>query len=251
MAGKLRRLIPLSTRLGIPNPRFTRCKVLSQDANDYCAYTDEPRRSVRATKGQHTKDRDLPDQQPPAKGAKGKKGKGKGGKAVSSEPDEADEEDAIIRCICGATEDDEGLMMIVCDKCEAWQHNLCMDVTEVEDELLNEYYCEQCAPDKHVELLAAIDRGEKPWEAKKKQRQDEEKARKKAKKGKKGRGGGTKPRPSDVTATPAGDDSSIADSAVKVDTGNKRKLAENGFKDVRYQRSDSFYEIFLTNSMGL
>ncbi|KAF2098070.1 hypothetical protein NA57DRAFT_40132 [Rhizodiscina lignyota] len=230
MAGKLPPSFGVIKRLDIAvHALHVPCYDDREDANGCYVYADEPRRSGRPTKGQHRKDRDLPEEKPTAKG---KKGKGKSSKAASTDP-EPEEDDAIIRCICGATEDDEGLMMIVCDKCEAWQHNLCMGVTEVEDDLPEAYYCEQCAPNQHAELLAAIKRGEKPWEAKKKQRQEEEKAAKKAKRGKKGKGGGTKARPSDVTGTPVAADSPAADSTVKTETGNKRKLGENGFNEER------------------
>jgi hypothetical protein len=143
---------------------------------------ESTRRSARATKGQHTKN--LDDASPPSKRQSKSKGKGgKGAKATSNTPEEPSggEDDAIIRCICGATVDDAGWMMICCEKCEAWQHNLCMGWPEAEVE--DDYYCEQCVPKQHVELLAAIKRGEKPWLDRIKQRQEDEKA-KKAKKGK-------------------------------------------------------------------
>jgi hypothetical protein len=66
-----------------------------------------------------------------------------------------------------------------------------------EDELLpDKYYCEQCRPRDHVELLKKLERGEKPWEEKQRQRELEEQEKKgrKGRKGKKGR----KPRASEV-----------------------------------------------------
>lgn len=51
--------------------------------------------------------------------------------------------------------------MICCEKCDVWQHNLCMGWPE--EEVEEDYYCEACAPQSHVELLAAMKRGEKPW----------------------------------------------------------------------------------------
>lgn len=81
--------------------------------------------------------------------------------------------------------------MICCEKCEAWQHNECMEVSENDEDLPDKYYCEQCRPKDHKTLLAKIARGEKPWEerAKEREREEEEKrARKgKGKKGKKAR----------------------------------------------------------------
>jgi len=164
--------------------------------------SDEPRRSGRATKGQHTKNH---EEDPPPK----KKGKGKGGKGSTSEAEENGDDDAIVRCICGDTEDYRGWMMIVCERCEAWQHNFCMDVTEDDDQLPDEYYCEQCKPENHKELIAAMKRGEKPWVEKIRRREEEEKQKKKKgnRKSKGGRASGVgaenqQPSPRD-SATPS------------------------------------------------
>jgi hypothetical protein len=150
--------------------------------------TGEPRRSGRATKGQHTKNTEDTVEEPPPKRARGKT---KATKPVSVEPsdDEEEEEDAIIRCVCGAKEDDGGRMMICCDNCSAWQHNDCMGITENVNELPDNYLCEKCKPEDHKELLAAIARGEKPWDDKAKERELEEQSRKsrKRKGGKRGR----------------------------------------------------------------
>lgn len=39
-----------------------------------------------------------------------------------------------------------------------------MDVSVFEKELEGHYWCEKCAEERHVELLAAIARGERPWQ---------------------------------------------------------------------------------------
>lgn len=80
--------------------------------------------------------------------------------------------------------------MICCENCEAWQHNECMEVSENDDELPDEYYCEQCKPGNHEGLLVKMARGEKPWmeRARERERQEEEKRAKKSK-GKKGKRG--------------------------------------------------------------
>ncbi|KIK67346.1 hypothetical protein GYMLUDRAFT_37446 [Collybiopsis luxurians FD-317 M1] len=73
---------------------------------------------------------------------------------------EEDEEQGITRCICGSTEDDPdaGEFMVQCETCKVWQHGLCMGF-ESEDLLHDgDYYCEQCRPDMHVELLKRIAR---------------------------------------------------------------------------------------------
>tara|TARA_R110002003_G_scaffold131_4_gene12324 strand:+ start:7052 stop:9412 length:2361 start_codon:yes stop_codon:yes gene_type:complete len=57
--------------------------------------------------------------------------------------------------------------MICCDSCEAWQHNKCLGLPEGDYWENKTYYCEQCKPEDHQELLAAMARGEKPWARKK------------------------------------------------------------------------------------
>lgn len=94
--------------------------------------------------------------------------------------------------------------MICCDQCSAWQHNDCMGLTFMKGQEPDQYYCEQCRPENHTNLLAKINAGEKPWEevAERRRREAEEK-RSKRKKGKKG---GRKGRPSESrtdASTPA------------------------------------------------
>ncbi|ODH45714.1 hypothetical protein GX48_08202 [Paracoccidioides brasiliensis] len=159
-------------------------------ANSYVLSADEPRRSGRATKGQHTKNHDLPEMAPTKR--KGKS-QGKSQKQTSNEPGPAPngEEDEIIRCICGEYEEEEDVErdMICCDKCSAWQHNDCMGLTFPKGQEPAEYFCEQCKPESHMVLLEKMARGEKPWEEAAKLRAlaaEEKKARKK-KGGKRGR----------------------------------------------------------------
>ncbi|KAJ5702290.1 hypothetical protein N7488_009838 [Penicillium malachiteum] len=165
---------------------------------------DEPRRSGRATKGQH-KNLELPDT--PAKKGKGKGQKDKSSKA-SAEPTPGpseggeEEEEEIIRCICGEYEEEEDVErdMICCDQCSAWQHNDCMGLKFAKGEEPDQYYCEQCRPENHKELLAKIAKGEKPWEeVAERRRQELEEKKSKRKKGKKG---GRKNRPSEGKLEP-------------------------------------------------
>lgn len=150
------------------------------------------RRSGRATKGQNPKNQDDgPDVATPKQRGKGGRSKAQK-KATPSPPPE--DEDAIIRCICGYVEEDkdDGRVMIHCDSCQAWQHNECMEVAEDPADLPDEYFCELCRPEDHVELLAKVARGEKPWEERARQREREEEERKArrrkgGRKGKKGR----------------------------------------------------------------
>lgn len=147
----------------------------------------EPRRSVRSTKGQH-KALDQLDQPIEPKPRKGKKGK----KAAVEKSEEPEEE--IIRCVCGATEQDEAVEepWIACDKCGAWQHNICMGMSIYSEDLNDVYFCEQCKPENHKELLDGVARGERPWEARRdaheQEVREEEAAEQKRKKGGKKKG---------------------------------------------------------------
>ena len=86
--------------------------------------------------------------------------------------------------------------MICCEKCDAWQHNECMEMPDDDALLPDKYYCEICDPKSHIELLQKIERGEKPWEERQRQREleEQEKRGRKGRKGKKGKKG----RPSEV-----------------------------------------------------
>jgi hypothetical protein len=153
-------------------------------------FSDEPRRSVRATKGQHTKSLDILDQ--PIEPTK-KRAKKTATKKALDEEEEEKETEETIRCICGATSDDDdsGESWIACQECSAWQHNVCMGITtdkKIVDHPDYEYWCEQCKPENHKELLDGIARGEKPWEQRRQAYEEAELAAQKGKKGKKGKG---------------------------------------------------------------
>ena len=183
---------------------------------------DEPRRSGRATKGQHTKANEEPE---PVK----KRGKGRQSKAAKAQEEE-EEEDAIIRCICGYVKEDkkDKRAMICCDKCLAWQHNICMGLSDEEDQQPDSYFCEQCKPSDHKETLAAIARGEKPWEDRQAQheREEEEQKAQKRKGGRKSKGG----RPSEAkeareaVAAPHGATPAQQKATPVADVPQKRKL---------------------------
>ncbi|KAG7144026.1 Histone deacetylase complex subunit CTI6 like protein [Verticillium longisporum] len=140
----------------------------------------EPRRSVRATKGQHTKAFDDQPLEAPKKRGRKKK-----------QQQEEEPEEEIIRCVCGATDqddDEDDQVWVACDTCGAWQHNVCMGMPD--DNLPEHYYCEQCRPqlEYHKELLSGIAEGRKPWEERQKayrDRKSAEAAEKKKKPGKK------------------------------------------------------------------
>ncbi|KAJ2763651.1 SET domain-containing protein 3, partial [Coemansia nantahalensis] len=55
-----------------------------------------------------------------------------------------DEDQGVIRCICNI-DDDDGFT-IQCENCLVWQHAVCVDVEQ--DNVPDEYLCEQCNPRK-------------------------------------------------------------------------------------------------------
>ena len=137
--------------------------------------------------------------------------------------------------------------MIMCDKCSAWQHNDCMGLTFGKDEVPAEYFCEQCSPENHKELLEKMARGEKPWEelAKKRaQAAEERKARRRkgGKRGKRGKASDVKPEvteevktsaavaPSkEVTTTPReGKNGALSHDDAGPSSSQKRKFDEQG-----------------------
>ena len=195
---------------------------------------DEVRRSGRATKGQHTKNVDEPDLPAPKRGKAGRPAKAAKQARTEATPPEEDEGDAIIRCVCGYVEEDEDdeRTMVICDKCSAWQHNICMGISENADDLPEHYFCEQCKPEDHKELLAQMARGEKPWEERnaQKQREEEEKKgrKRKGKKGKKGRPSEVQPeKPKELNGSQAPavpSPVSKGSAMVQPEVGQKRKL---------------------------
>lgn len=206
MAGKLI-ASPISRmrrgRERVASPPTQRTRLTTVSERDLLTrLPDEPRRSGRATKGQHTKDRDLPDAPPAAKRQKDKpepskkKGaKGKGQEPEEEEDEEAEDDDAVIRCVCGVQEDDGERQMICCDKCEVWQHLVCLGLDEGNQWDDKTYFCEICKPEDHKELLAAVSRGERPWERWNAEWRDRKK------KGKKGKAKGKGARHSEVRST--------------------------------------------------
>jgi hypothetical protein len=79
--------------------------------------------------------------------------------------DEDDEDDEICRCICGDNNFTAKRPWIQCTACEVWQHNERMNVSVFDDGLGEHYWCEECDGETHAEFLAALRRGERPWEA--------------------------------------------------------------------------------------
>lgn len=204
--------------------------------------TDEPRRSGRATKGQHKNASSSPAPNPkPAKAAAPKSkpsANPKKSKSKSKEPEPQDEEDEddVIRCICGNSDPKDKRAFIGCDACTVWQHNICMGMPEDDDDVPEHYFCEQCRPEEHAETIQAINKGEKIWETRNKIWQNEKKMSKNRKS--KSRGDDGKPGwlkkdipyepaeskedPAQATVSPKAPTPPAANGEKEV-TGNKRK----------------------------
>lgn len=70
------------------------------------------------------------------------------------------------RCICDNNPENrrydlEQTESISCNGCNTWQHRICMGYPEAD--WLDEYCCEDCKPDQHLETLATVEQGRKIW----------------------------------------------------------------------------------------
>lgn len=91
---------------------------------------------------------------------------------------DTDEQDEVTRCVCGNDElatvnpsflrflqqeyhikVDLGLF-IQCEKCLVWQHGYCVGLF-TNDDVPDEYYCEQCMPQYHQKVSVGTDLGER------------------------------------------------------------------------------------------
>lgn len=203
------------------NPALRRSRRNAQLINNQTS-EPEPRRSVRATKGQHKalEAQDQPIEAPKRRGKKSKK--------AAPEPEEPEEE--IIRCVCGAKDQestDPNEPWIACDTCGAWQHNICMGMSQYTEDLPKEYFCEQCRPENHKELLDGMKKGEKPWEARRKAYEEEKDQKKKrGKKGSKKRASDPKEEVAQASQKSKQSPAPEAKKESKSAAGQKRKVAD-------------------------
>ena len=185
MAGKLIPTYPQRSVSPVCRP-YTRGRDASiRQRQMLTCLIEEPRRSGRATKGQHKNASSSPAPPPkPAKTTKSKPPK----KSLEPTPTQAqeaedygeDEEDEKIRCICGDENPKDKRAFIGCDLCGVWQHNVCMGIPDDEDEIPNSYNCEECEPNDHKETLRSKAKGERIWEWRNKVYASEKKRKAKA-----------------------------------------------------------------------
>ncbi|TDL25956.1 hypothetical protein BD410DRAFT_895425 [Rickenella mellea] len=80
---------------------------------------------------------------------------------------EVNEDGSITRCVCGGNidEDIDADFMIQCEKCYVWQHGVCMGFQSEEEIPKGDYYCEECRPEEHVELLKMLQKRQRQGSA--------------------------------------------------------------------------------------
>lgn len=148
-------------------------------------------------------------------------------KRQSKKADEAEEE--YIRCVCGESYDDP---WIQCEKCQAWQHCVCMGMSIFQEDIKAiTYSCEKCSPEshpEHQELLEAMARGENLWEERRRRHAEEQG-------GKKKRGRKAKPKPGDESKDDgppsSGKTQGSATPEPKAGASSKRRVTEDQEKE--------------------
>ncbi|KAK3681940.1 lysyl-tRNA synthetase [Vermiconidia calcicola] len=211
---------------------------------------DGTRRSGRATKGLHSaktaSSSPAPTPKPSTTKPASKSAKSKPPKK-SLEPSPAAQEsynaaddDDEIRCICGNDNPKDKRAFIGCDDCSVWQHNVCMGITDDEEDVPDSYLCERCGPDDHKETLRALARGEQIWVVRNRIYQNERKMSKN-RKGRQGRPGWLKKDdiPEDEVEVEEGGEVQPAEETVveeSAETGSKRKREEDEVKEEEPQQ---------------
>lgn len=73
---------------------------------------------------------------------------------AGADDDDTGTDEGVTRCVCGSTDENVGLM-IQCETCKCWQHCACMGM-HTEEDCPDVYFCEQCRPENHVDLLRSL-----------------------------------------------------------------------------------------------
>ncbi|KAG6911934.1 hypothetical protein DXG01_000181 [Tephrocybe rancida] len=64
-------------------------------------------------------------------------------KAEKQEEEESDQEDDKLYCVCKTTYD-EDRFMIACDRCDDWYHTQCVNMPDLEVDLVDQFICPPC-----------------------------------------------------------------------------------------------------------
>lgn len=67
---------------------------------------------------------------------------------------DSDNDDEPIRCPCGSKKDlpqseEYKEAWVCCETCKAWQHSICVGLTEDDSAMPEQYFCEECKPEHH------------------------------------------------------------------------------------------------------
>ncbi len=67
---------------------------------------------------------------------------------------DSDNDDEPIRCPCGSKKDlpqseEYKEAWVCCETCKAWQHSICVGLTEDKSDMPEQYFCEECKPEHH------------------------------------------------------------------------------------------------------
>ncbi|RDW27655.1 transcription factor BYE1 [Yarrowia lipolytica] len=126
------------------------------------------RRSTRATRGRHSKYEEAveepgkvkSDKKDPKTSDKNPKTtklktptKAKTTTRSKARKKSKNDEEGVVRCPCGATEDDpsDGKIMIECEDCLEWQHSQCVLQTNDLEQVPDHYVCNECTEKKTQE----------------------------------------------------------------------------------------------------
>lgn len=118
----------------------------------------QPRRSSRSTKGQHSRFAQQEAEAALASPAKKRKVR-QPGAATDTKFNEAavsathsEEDSGTVSCACGLVRENNQEMMAQCEKCFKWQHVKCLFGTGNEELLPENYECHECRPELYPKL---------------------------------------------------------------------------------------------------
>ncbi|RUS26300.1 hypothetical protein BC938DRAFT_470949 [Jimgerdemannia flammicorona] len=139
-------MVTPSSATSLPTPRI-RLTVKTPDflaaPSPLPAPTSSSSRKISTEEKKHPKKKAVPPPPPPPSKSKPKhKPEPEPEPAPAAQTDNADSE--IINCVCDQPDIDDGLFMIACDKCSAWFHGRCVNMSQ---ETFNEkepWFCPRC-----------------------------------------------------------------------------------------------------------
>lgn len=128
----------------------------------------QPRRSSRSTKGQHSRFALQEAEATLASPAKKRKVRQPGAAAgtksngATTNATPSDEDSGTVSCACGLVRENDLEMMAQCEKCFKWQHVKCLFGTANEELLPEHYECHECRPELYPEINGQISKQNPP-----------------------------------------------------------------------------------------